>query len=136
MRACILRVGVLLHCRDRLHLITTLCITIISAAVILTGTALVRAGDKDRTERVDTEHLFGFVEGADIGGKGEAEAMIDTSLRSGKSAGTFVDTASELELKYSRKLSHFARHNHRLLRHCQSARNCRCPSSCGPGAVR
>ena len=56
---------------------------------------------KTRTDPVDTEHLFGFIEGADIGSKGEREIVIDTTLRAGKSTGSFVNTASELEFKYT-----------------------------------
>src|SRR5215470_497390 len=53
------------------------------------------------TVPVDTEHMFGFVEGSDIGDKGEREVVIDSTLRSGRSAGSFATTASELEFKYS-----------------------------------
>jgi hypothetical protein len=74
----------------------------IAAVILVVGTLFVRADDaKTRTNELDTEHLFGFVEGADIGGKGETEFVIDSSLRAGKSAGSFADTASELELKYT-----------------------------------
>jgi hypothetical protein len=45
--------------------------------------------------------LFGFVEGADIGGQGQREFVVDSTLRGGRSAGTFADTASELEFKYT-----------------------------------
>jgi len=54
-----------------------------------------------RTGPVDTEHLFGFVEGADIGGRGEREIVIDSTLRAGKRTGSFADTASELAFKYT-----------------------------------
>jgi hypothetical protein len=74
--------------------------TAFAAIVILTGTSLVRAGDGDRTERLDTEHLFGFVEGADIGARGEKEFMIDSTMRAGKS-GAFTNTASDFEIKYT-----------------------------------
>ena len=50
---------------------------------------------------VDTEHLFGFTEGADIGNKGERELVIDSTLRAGRSMGSFAITASELEFKYT-----------------------------------
>ncbi|HMA70590.1 MAG TPA: hypothetical protein VKP67_03740 [Xanthobacteraceae bacterium] len=53
------------------------------------------------TVAVDTEHLFGFTEGADIGNKGEKELVIDSSLRAGRSAGSFAVTAPELEFKYT-----------------------------------
>jgi hypothetical protein len=50
---------------------------------------------------VDTEHLFGFTEGTDIGDAGERELESDTTFRSGKTTGAFNDTASELEFKYT-----------------------------------
>lgn len=59
------------------------------------GKAAAKAAD------VDTEHLFGFTEGSDIGEAGERELESDTTLRSGKTTGAFNDTASELEFKYT-----------------------------------
>ena len=54
-------------------------------AATLLGAALpVRASD------VDSEHLFGFTEGADIGKKGEREAESETIVRAGKSAGSYA----------------------------------------------
>jgi hypothetical protein len=50
---------------------------------------------------VDTEHLFGFTEGSDIGEAGEREVESDSTFRSGKTTGAFNDTASELEFKYT-----------------------------------
>jgi len=50
---------------------------------------------------VDTEHLFGFIEGADIGDKGERELVIDSTFRAGRRIGFFANTASELEFKYT-----------------------------------
>jgi hypothetical protein len=50
---------------------------------------------------VDTEHLFGFTEGTDIGAAGEREFESDSTLRSGKNTGAFNTTASELEFKYT-----------------------------------
>ncbi|MFH6787159.1 MULTISPECIES: hypothetical protein [Methylobacterium] len=52
-----------------------------------------REGGQDKAEKsgkgngekdVDTEHLFGFTEGADAGEKGEQEAVVDTVTRIGK----------------------------------------------------
>ncbi|HLK84796.1 MAG TPA: hypothetical protein VKT99_25335 [Xanthobacteraceae bacterium] len=75
---------------------------IIATAVIATGAPPVRAdGIRTETASVDTEHLFGFVEGADIGSKGEREFVVDSTLRAGRSAGSFAGTASELEFKYT-----------------------------------
>jgi hypothetical protein len=53
------------------------------------------------TDPLDTEHLFGFVEGADIGGKGEKEFVIDSALRAGRGTGSFAAAASGLEFKYT-----------------------------------
>lgn len=61
------------------------------------------AGGKSGAESagMDTEHLFGFTEGTDIGAAGEREVELDSTFRSGKSAGSFSDTASEFEFKYT-----------------------------------
>jgi hypothetical protein len=45
--------------------------------------------------------LFGFVEGADIGERSDRELVVDSTLRAGRNTGSFADTASELELKYT-----------------------------------
>jgi hypothetical protein len=50
---------------------------------------------------VDTEHLFGFTEGTDIGAAGERQLESDSTFRSGRGTGSFADTASELEFKYT-----------------------------------
>jgi len=73
-----------------------------ATVIIAITTSPIRADSvKTRTDPVDTEHLFGFIEGADIGSKGEGEIVIDTTLRAGKSTGSFANTASELEFKYT-----------------------------------
>ena len=50
---------------------------------------------------IDTEDVFGFVEGADIGRAGEQEVEIDGSLRSGKSTGTYNAAATAFQYKYT-----------------------------------
>ena len=50
---------------------------------------------------VDTEHLFGFTEGTDIGAAGEKEVEVDSTFRSGKQTGSFATAASEIEFKYT-----------------------------------
>jgi hypothetical protein len=52
-------------------------------------------------EKVETEDIFGFVEGATIGNAGESELEWDTVLRSGKSTGLFRNVASQIEYKYT-----------------------------------
>jgi hypothetical protein len=74
---------------------------IIATVTILIGVSPTRADDGARTDRLDTEHLFGFAEGADIGSRGEKEVMIDSGLRAGKSTGTFADTATDFDIKYT-----------------------------------
>jgi len=72
--------------------------TAVAAMVIIAiTTSPIRAdGAMARTDPVDTEHLFGFIEGADIGTKGEREIVIDSTLRAGK-------------IHCVRKLPHFGR---------------------------
>jgi hypothetical protein len=50
---------------------------------------------------VDTEHLFGFIEGSGIGATGEKELEGDSTVRSGRRSGSFNDAASAFELKYT-----------------------------------
>ena len=59
------------------------------------------AKEAAKTTDVDTEHLFGFTEGSDIGEVGERELESDTTFRSGKNSGAFNTTASEVEFKYT-----------------------------------
>ena len=50
---------------------------------------------------VDTEHMFGFTEGSEIGEKGETEFMSETTGHFGKSRGSYSQVASTLEAKYT-----------------------------------
>jgi hypothetical protein len=61
----------------------------------------VAAEPKAEKQEVDTEHLFGFVEGADIGEAGERELVNDSTLRLGRNSGSFGNLANQTELKYS-----------------------------------
>lgn len=63
------------------------------AAGLLSAAAPIRASD------VDTEHLFGFSEGADIGKRGERELESETILRQGKAAGRYGAVNENLEAK-------------------------------------
>lgn len=58
-----------------------------------------------RADAVDTEHLFGFTEGSDIGGPGERELESETTGRLGKRGGRFqaVDSALVLKLPLSER---------------------------------
>jgi hypothetical protein len=53
--------------------------------------------EKPGGESIDTEHIFGFTEGADIGKKGETEVESGTVLRFGKMSGY---SAAENETSY------------------------------------
>src|SRR5262249_12325294 len=77
---------------------------------------------------VDTEHLFGFVEGADIGNCGEREFVLDSSSRAGRASGSFAVTTSELEFKCVPKLADFGRHGPWLLRPRQHCGHRGCPA--------
>ncbi len=85
---------------DRLKFAIALSIAAFAAGAVCGGVAY--AGNTvAATPAVDTEHLFGFTEGSDIGEAGERELESDSTLRSGKNTGAFNDTASELEFKYT-----------------------------------
>jgi hypothetical protein len=50
---------------------------------------------------VDTEHMFGFTEGSDIGEAGEKELETDSTGRFGKFDGSYNTVATTFEAKYS-----------------------------------
>src|SRR5262245_9776231 len=51
----------------------------------------------DKAGEVDTEHLFGFTEGSDIGEAGEKELETDSTGRFGKFDGSYNNVATALE---------------------------------------
>jgi hypothetical protein len=55
----------------------------------------------DKAGEVDTEHMFGFTEGSDIGEAGEKELETDSTGRFGKFDGSYNNVATALEAKYS-----------------------------------
>src|SRR5262245_48476071 len=68
-----------------------------TAATVGAGTA---AGAGAHAE-IDTEHLFGFTEGTDIGTPGERELESDTIGRFRRRNGSYNAVESELEAKYT-----------------------------------
>lgn len=50
---------------------------------------------------VDSEHIFGFTEGSDVGDAGEKEIELEPLGRFGKRGGSYAATSTELLLKYS-----------------------------------
>src|SRR5882672_4542169 len=53
-----------------------------------------------RAEGIDTEHLFGFMIGADIGTVGEREFQSQTTGRFARSGGSYRAIGQELELEF------------------------------------
>lgn len=51
-------------------------------------------------EGFDTEHIFGFMIGADVGSLGEREFQTDTTGRFGRSGGTYRAIGQEFELEF------------------------------------
>ncbi len=56
---------------------------------------------KSTPQEVDTEHMFGFTEGSEIGEKGETELLSETTGRFGKVSGSYNQIASMFEAKYT-----------------------------------
>ena len=69
----------------------------IRAAVVCCA-ALLPAGAK--AEEIDTEHLFGFMIGTDVGNVGEREFQSETTGRFGKSGGNYRAVSQEFELEF------------------------------------
>src|SRR5262249_11090430 len=60
------------------------------------------AGNRaDKNGDVDTEHMFGFTEGSDIGAKGERELETDSTGRFGRLGGSYNNVADAAGGKYS-----------------------------------
>src|SRR5262249_43468299 len=75
---------------------------IVLAVLVATSSARGAAGNRgDKTGDVDTEHMFGFTEGSDIGEAGEKELETDSTGRFGKFGGSYNNIATTLEAKYS-----------------------------------
>jgi hypothetical protein len=61
--------------------------------------ALGQAQESRRVAGIDTEHIFGFTEGSDIGGKGEKEVESSLTGRFGK-PGSYVALDNETSFRY------------------------------------
>jgi len=55
----------------------------------------------DAARDIDSEHLFGFTEGSDIGERGEREAEADSTGRFGKGGGSYAALSTAFEAKYT-----------------------------------
>src|SRR3954462_3473773 len=51
-------------------------------------------------EGIDTEHIFGFMIGTDVGNVGEREFQTETTGRFGKSGGTYRAGGQQAELEF------------------------------------
>jgi hypothetical protein len=68
-------------------------------AIILCFAALVPAA-VEAEEGIDTEHIFGFMIGTDVGNVGEREFQTETTGRFGKSGGTYRAGSQQAELEF------------------------------------
>jgi len=57
--------------------------------------------DKQSQSEIDTEDLFGFTEGSDVGNPGELEASIDSTGRFGRRGGRYGVFSPTLEVEYT-----------------------------------
>jgi hypothetical protein len=76
-------------------------LAVLAAANAAHGAPAKRA---DKTAEVDTEHMFGFTEGSDIGEAGEKELEADSTGRFRRLGGSYNNVATALEAKYSLRL--------------------------------
>ncbi|MEW6451461.1 MAG: hypothetical protein AB1490_12465 [Pseudomonadota bacterium] len=74
---------------------------ILFAAVFALGAAPLAQAETRKSNRVDSEHLFGFVEGADIGELKETEIESETIGRFGKGSGSYSNAATAVEIKHT-----------------------------------
>jgi hypothetical protein len=85
----------------------SLGIVLWAAEILVLGLGAARAAPADhrkhaeRNGEVDTEHLFGFTEGSDIGHKGEKELESDSTGRFGRLGGSYNNVAAAFEAKYT-----------------------------------
>ena len=75
---------------------------VVLAVLVATSSARGDPGKRaDKTGEVDTEHMFGFTEGSDIGEAGDKELEADSIGRFGKLGGSYNTVATTLEAKYN-----------------------------------
>ena len=69
-------------------------------ALLVLAVAWLATSEPARASDVDSEHLFGFTEGADIGKAGEREAESETIARLGKSGGSYAAVTMNDQVKW------------------------------------
>lgn len=57
--------------------------------------------DDDNNDKPDTEHIFGFTTGTDIGEVGEKEVEVGSRLRRGKRDGSYTAGSNQIEFVYT-----------------------------------
>jgi hypothetical protein len=72
---------------------------VIAAALMLPSLAQAQDAEDSASGSVDTEHIFGFTEGSDIGEKGEKEVDHSSYVFLGKQ-GSFVAIVNETDFRY------------------------------------
>jgi hypothetical protein len=95
--------GAAAHRRSLDRVGRTITVAALAAALLAVTTPCRADGAKGsaRNVEVDTEDLFGFVDGSSIGNKGETELESDAIIRAGRSTGSFADTAAQFQYKYT-----------------------------------
>jgi hypothetical protein len=91
-------------CAFRLRKAPATCAIFMILVATLSGASFVHAETRRSASNggeVDTEHLFGFTEGSDIGDKGEREVETDSTGRFGKLGGSYRAIATAFEYKYT-----------------------------------
>jgi hypothetical protein len=80
------------------------CICIASLLLVVGAGVAAHANDgrtlSNQTPGPDSEHLFGFTEGSDIGGRGHIEGEIETVGRFGRQASAYSAVSTTPTLKY------------------------------------
>lgn len=76
----------------------------LGCSLLLSMAGYAQGGDqtssKDSDKGFDTEHLFGFMIGTDVGSVGEREFQTQTTGRFAKSGGTYRAVSQEIELEF------------------------------------
>lgn len=68
--------------------------------LIWTMSIFVSSKNKGEADEIETEHIFGFTEGADIGEKGGLSWEARSNSSFGKRFGTYVASANGVQIKY------------------------------------
>jgi hypothetical protein len=77
--------------------------SVLIALSLSVGSAWARDADakaRNTANEIDTEHFFGFVEGGDIGERGDLELEKESALRFGKRVGSYAAVSTLFDLKY------------------------------------